>query len=373
MNRFLIPSTLLLLFGTVVFSGDRADVQEVLRKPTGKVVNCKANTPLRAAVDSLAKDFALTIRIDAKAFQKEGVTDVGARPVRLLWGHDAGHTKLRLGTVLQLLSSQVQGTYQVEKGQVVIVPRPKGKTLVDLLPPPSEAIQAQMKEKSKGETSLLRDTEPLKEALGYLSDVFDVEIDFDEEAFRVAKVKDIAEVPVQFGKHPPGVTLGSFLDKVLKQASATYVLREDLILVVPAPRVRKDVDPKLIAAELALLSGTWVYERQVVEGRQIDLAELGSSTIVIAGNRLTMNLEIPGKVKLSPTPSTISLDPTIAPKQMDKELEIGGERFWHVGLYKLEGDKLTLCYDNTGNRRPSRFESPKRSSLVLTVLRRQGK
>ena len=144
--------------------------------------------------------------------------------------------------------------------------------------------------------------------------------------------------------------------------------------VKPGPPVGEKVDPKVKADELAAFAGTWVYERQVVEGKEIPVAEMGKSHIVISGDTLTRHAYAADGRALHPIPSTISVDPTANPKLMDDDAAMPtGSKKRRLGIYKLEGDRLTLCYDNTGKERPTAFDSPAGSSFVLSVLRRQGK
>jgi uncharacterized protein (TIGR03067 family) len=57
------------------------------------------------------------------------------------------------------------------------------------------------------------------------------------------------------------------------------------------------------------------------------------------------------------------------PRQFDFEYSIGGETSMNQGIFKIEGRRLTICYDNTGKSRPTEFASPKGSKqLVLSVL-----
>jgi uncharacterized protein (TIGR03067 family) len=139
------------------------------------------------------------------------------------------------------------------------------------------------------------------------------------------------------------------------------------------PPVGSNLAPKVIADELATLTGTWVYERQVVEGREIPIADKRKDSIIISGNSLVRTVFQADGKSLPPLKSRISVDPTASPKQMDDDLDVGFRISRRLGIYKLKEDRLTLCYDNTGKQRPTTFDSPAGTSLVLTVLRRQGK
>ena len=79
-----------------------------------------ANTPLKDALEYLADKYQLPLTLDAKAFEKAGIQKVEEQPVKL-----AAMKNVTLGKVLELLTAQVQGTYQVANDKVVIVPRKK--------------------------------------------------------------------------------------------------------------------------------------------------------------------------------------------------------------------------------------------------------
>jgi uncharacterized protein (TIGR03067 family) len=72
--------------------------------------------------------------------------------------------------------------------------------------------------------------------------------------------------------------------------------------------------------------------------------------------------------------STYTIDESKSPAEIDivgTDGEFKGRAA--LGLVKLEGDVLTMCYVMPGGARPSGFESPKGSGVTLVVWRRAGK
>jgi uncharacterized protein (TIGR03067 family) len=132
-----------------------------------------------------------------------------------------------------------------------------------------------------------------------------------------------------------------------------------------APPVSTKVEAKIVAEELGRLEGTWAYELQVVEGREIAIE---GEPIIIRGDELIRTM----RGNRPPLKSKIVIDPTTSPKQIDDNLvlPVGSKR--RTGIYELDGDRLKLCYDNRYEQRPTRFESKPDTSMVLTVLKRQA-
>lgn len=137
------------------------------------------------------------------------------------------------------------------------------------------------------------------------------------------------------------------------------------------PGVGANVDPQVKADELKALAGTWAYERQVVEGKEI--TGMGKGDIIISGDSLVREIYTTDGRQLPSVRATIWIDPTTTPKQIDQDnaTPSGGAKR-RPGIYKLEGDRLTLCWNNSTDQRPQTFESPPGSTFVLSVLRRQG-
>jgi uncharacterized protein (TIGR03067 family) len=117
----------------------------------------------------------------------------------------------------------------------------------------------------------------------------------------------------------------------------------------------------------ASLCGKWAYEIQNVGGLLIP---------VELRDRIWIEIE-PGSFSRCSeghrSQSRLILEPELAPKGFTLEFThpLTGRTTRMLGIYRLAGDRLTLCYDNTGKSRPTRFEvPPSREEVVLSVLRR---
>jgi uncharacterized protein (TIGR03067 family) len=95
-----------------------------------------------------------------------------------------------------------------------------------------------------------------------------------------------------------------------------------------------------------IMSLTWTFER----GKHLVKEVSGDKT-----------MPLPYKLDSTKTPKTIDLALTI-------DLPFGQGLVYH-GIYKLEGDKLTMCYSR--GPRPTEFEVEKGSQRALYVLKRK--
>jgi uncharacterized protein (TIGR03067 family) len=65
------------------------------------------------------------------------------------------------------------------------------------------------------------------------------------------------------------------------------------------------------------------------------------------------------------------LDPTKTPKQIDRRFTGGAMGPWiSKGIYKLEGDTLTICYGGPKIARPTEFTTQPKDGLMMLVLKR---
>ncbi len=123
-------------------------------------------------------------------------------------------------------------------------------------------------------------------------------------------------------------------------------------------------DPK--AAELARHQGTWAVASMEREGRRTGAEIVAEITRVVDGEHVTWK-----RVGKPFAGTTVKLDPSANPKAIDVTPDGGGSRDKPVlGIYKLDGDSLTICMADADLPRPVGFSSAKGSKQTLMVFRR---
>ena len=108
----------------------------------------------------------------------------------------------------------------------------------------------------------------------------------------------------------------------------------------------------------ARLQGEWPVVSLEVSGKKSD--GLKGKKLVVKEDEWTA----PGGLKFK-----IKLDTTKNPKQIDHTSEDG--KVTLLGIYKIEGDTLTLCQSRVGGERPTEFKAG--PMVLLMVYKREGK
>ena len=117
------------------------------------------------------------------------------------------------------------------------------------------------------------------------------------------------------------------------------------------------------AGDLQKLQGTWNCKSIVVDGKKKDETKHGGE-LVIKGNHYTLRVyedEPDNKVMFE-------IHPDKEPKQIDLMPSAGPHKGKVAkGIYKLEGETLTVCVARPGIDRPSDFTSKPGSERLLRV------
>jgi uncharacterized protein (TIGR03067 family) len=114
------------------------------------------------------------------------------------------------------------------------------------------------------------------------------------------------------------------------------------------------------------LEGKWEPVSQTVDGKESDEDELKNRFAVFKGGKLAFLFK--GKERGT---AAVKLDPGKSPKQIDITYEDGPAKGTTLkGIYKVEGDKLTICFGGFGKSRPAEFASKPGSGTILIVQKR---
>lgn len=116
--------------------------------------------------------------------------------------------------------------------------------------------------------------------------------------------------------------------------------------------------------------GEWVVESQTTGGRVLKTT---AETIYTFGAEGGWTITRKAGKAVGVGSRTYTVDPKADPPAIDLKLSAAAARPTYQGIVKVEGDRLTLCYTRSADERPTKFESPEGSNVILIVLRRMTK
>jgi uncharacterized protein (TIGR03067 family) len=145
---------------------------------------------------------------------------------------------------------------------------------------------------------------------------------------------------------------------------STLLLSLAILVAAPGPKDPPKKEPTIV--------GEWIGENATSGGMALPVPQGGINFTFTADGKLTV--QEPGSGKAGDA-GTYQIDPKKTPAEID--LIPPGERNEPtiLGIYKLDGDTLTLCFHQggPGSERPKNFESPAGAKSMVMTLKRAKK
>jgi uncharacterized protein (TIGR03067 family) len=141
-----------------------------------------------------------------------------------------------------------------------------------------------------------------------------------------------------------------------------------ILVVLPTPLLLAG-DTDEAKKELKVLQGTWKVVALEAGGKAFPKEKVPDFTLVIAADG-----NATGKLPKGDLQYTMTVNPKKNPKTIDN-LHTGGPQkgMKQYGIYKLEGDKWTVCMTRAGaeeSERPKDFATSEKSTGVVFVFER---
>jgi uncharacterized protein (TIGR03067 family) len=104
-------------------------------------------------------------------------------------------------------------------------------------------------------------------------------------------------------------------------------------------------------------------------GKKIPFEQIKMSTVTIEGNKFTVK-----RGNEVAQTGTLTFNTSKALKTFDATVTAGeGKGSVMLGIYKIDGDTMTVCMNYSGKERPTEFKTAERSESVLVVGKRVKK
>ena len=124
------------------------------------------------------------------------------------------------------------------------------------------------------------------------------------------------------------------------------------------------------ADDLSRFAGTWRLAQAEMAGKMVPADALKGATVKVTGTSYQVTMDPDPKAEPVERGS-FSLEPEAQPKAMTLKVT-GGQNAGKTALaiYEFTGDKLRVCYDLSGTKRPTEFKSAPGTAHYLVTYER---
>jgi uncharacterized protein (TIGR03067 family) len=134
--------------------------------------------------------------------------------------------------------------------------------------------------------------------------------------------------------------------------------------LLPAPPAAADASDEAIRKELQELNGTWLIRSMTIGGKELQEAASGQSWVIKDGTMMDG--------KGGEMAAVLKIDPARTPKCIDILFTAGPSKGTAmIGVYKREGEFLSIGYATEGKERPKELTTPPAAGTNLAVFQRQ--
>lgn len=124
-----------------------------------------------------------------------------------------------------------------------------------------------------------------------------------------------------------------------------------------------------LAKEVQKFQGTWRFESSEAGGQALPADVLKGLVLTFEGAKHTVKM---GDEVIQV--GTQKIDPSKSPKAIDVTLTEGPSKgTTMLGIYEIDGDTLKVCFDPSGQKRPTEFKSQAGSGNFVNVHKRAKK
>jgi uncharacterized protein (TIGR03067 family) len=121
-----------------------------------------------------------------------------------------------------------------------------------------------------------------------------------------------------------------------------------------------------VEKELKKFQGTWTVELVEAEGKVVAIDLFKGMTVTFEGDKYIVKM---GDQVIQG--ATQKLDPSKSPKTLDGTVTEGPNKDTVIlGIYEIDGDRLKVCFDPEGKKRPTEFKTVAGSQTTLAVYKR---